>query len=250
MFSARDASSLLGWWHDAGVDMLVDEVPVPWLERLAAPIIAAPTAAVSRGHRVVAEAVVEAPKPRAPLPDTLPAFTRWLIEAAEIPGVGPASQRLGPQGAADAEMMILVDMPEAGDVQAGRLFSGEFGDMFDKMLAAMDLSRETVWLATLSPGRTASGAIDKDMLPRLAEIARHHIALVAPKRLWLLGEAVSRAILEMEPRQARGRLEKINHANGTVTAMTSYHPRLLHQHPARKREAWQDMQMLIGKITA
>jgi uracil-DNA glycosylase len=247
MIPAREAASLLAWWCDAGVNMLVDEVPVPWLERLAVPSRPSTRAAEIQS---AASVTVVAPPPAQPLPAKLPGLIEWLITSPEVPGAGPPHRRIAPQGAAKADLMILVDMPEAGDLAAGHLISGEVGVLFDNMLKAIKLSRETVWIATLSPGRTPTGTIEKSAMDRLGEIARHHIALAAPKKLWLMGEAVSRAILKMEPRDARGRLQEINHNGGTVTAMVSYHPRFLHQHPARKREAWEDMQMLIGESKA
>jgi uracil-DNA glycosylase len=247
MIPAREAANLLAWWESVGVDMLIDEVPVPWLNRV--PIIQNDERSqpAPRAKELIA---APPPLPKEAMPATLPAFTAWLMTSQSIPGAGPSYRRIAPQGAADAEIMVLVDMPEAGDVEAQQIISGEVGALFDRMLDNMPASRATIRLATLCPDRTPTGAIGKDALEQLGEIALHHIALVAPKKLWLMGEAVSRAILKMEPHQARGRLHEINHPAGTVTAMVSYHPRMLLQQPARKREAWEAMQMLMGKSKA
>ena len=112
-------------------------------------------------------------------------------------------------------------------------------------LAALKLDRDSAYIAALCPGRVPTGLVPAGSEPRLAEIARQHIALAAPKQLWLMGSAVSRAILGMELTQARGTLHKINHENGTVEAVVSFSPRFLLQSPRRKADAWADMQMLI-----
>ena len=234
MIPASSVSNLLGWWRDAGVDTLIDEAPVPWLARGKAAEL--PTASVATVERVV---------PKEVMPDDLDAFVGWLMSANAIPDAGPTARRVPPSGAAGAEIMVIIDMPEAGDAEAGNLIAGEVGALFDKMLGAIKRSRADIWLATLSPGRSPTGRLNPQSEARLAEIARHHIALVAPKRLWVMGEAASRAILGMEMRAARDSLHNFNHESGTVAVVASYHPRFLLQNPARKSQAWADMQMLI-----
>jgi uracil-DNA glycosylase family 4 len=84
----------------------------------------------------------------------------------------------------------------------------------------------------------------------LAEIAKHHIQLIAPPRLLLLGNAASRAILGMELQAARGRLHDFNHKTGETGVVASFHPRFLMEKPAAKAEAWKDLQMLMAAKAA
>lgn len=234
LIPAQNVANVMHWWADAGVDTLIDEAPVPWLERgRPAPRLPENTVAQKTA----------APQER--LPDNLDGFVGWLMSATTIPDAGPPARRVPPSGAAGAEIMVIIDMPEAGDAEAGNLIAGEVGALFDKMLGAIKRSRADIWLATLSPGRSPTGRLNPQSEARLAEIARHHIALVAPKRLWVMGETASRAILGMEMRAARDSLHNFNHEGGTVAVVASYHPRFLLQNPARKGQAWADMQMLI-----
>lgn len=227
---AADAASLLGWWHEMGVDTLIDEAPVAWLDRARLRPSAAPRTAVAAPMR---------------MPSTLPAFTRWLHDCTDIPEAGPPERRIAVSGNPLASLMVMVDMPELADADAGHLLSGDVGELFDRMLAALKLGREAVYLAALCPGRIPTGLVPPACEARLGEIARHHIALAGPKQLWLMGSAVSRAILGMDLNQARGTLHQINHEAGTVEAVVSFSPRFLLQSPRRKADAWADMQMLI-----
>jgi uracil-DNA glycosylase len=230
MTDASRAASLLNWWQDMGVDTLIDETPVPWLERLKAK---APV-------QVKADALV-AP---ASLPTTLPAFTDWLAKSSDIPEGGPPARRIVASGVPSAELMIVVDMPGLGDVDAGQILSGEIGKMFDRMLGSIHWSRTTTYVVPLCPTLVPTSMIAESSLARLGEIALHHIALARPKQVWLMGDAVSRAILGMDMMKARGVLHRINQHNGSIEAVVSFSPRFLFQNPRRKGDAWADMQLL------
>lgn len=52
-------------------------------------------------------------------------------------------------GPADATLMVLVDCPDRDDGEAGQILSGAPGRLFDRMLAAIGQSRETVHLASV-----------------------------------------------------------------------------------------------------
>ena len=146
--------------------------------------------------------------------------------------------------------MVLTDMPEQGDAEAGRLFSGETGDLIDRMLNALGLDRSKIYCAPLCPARPPTGRIDDMLLPKLSEIAQLHIRLAAPKRVWLLGQAASRAILGMDEVAAKGKLHLINQKAPIMEAVASIHPRLLLQNPKRKAGVWEDMQLLAGGLVA
>lgn len=227
---APHAASIMSWWHEMGVDTLIDEHPVAWLDRgrAKAPVAAAAAAPVEIR-----------------MPSTLPAFSRWLMESPDIPEAGPPARRIAVSGNPQADLMVMIDMPEPGDPEAGYLLSGDVGDLFDRMLVALQLDRQSTYVAALCPGRVPTGLLPQAIDAKLGEIARHHIGLAAPKQVWLLGHAVSRAILGMELAKARGVLHKINHGMGNVDAVVSFSPSFLLQSPRRKAEAWADMQMLI-----
>ncbi len=241
--NARDAASLIGWWQDAGVDSFVDEISVPWLGRTAArPVPQYRDASIGAGPTVESARAVES------LPTTLADFTRWFLTSSDIPESGPPVMRVAPSGNPSADLMALVDMPEAGD--RDEVLSGEIGTYFNNMLKALERDRTTTYIATLTPSRVPTGILPEAALARLGEIARHHLALAAPKRVWLMGDAVSRAVLGMDVVSARGRQHNINHQGSTMIAVASYHPRFLFRNPRRKADAWADMQLLIEGMDA
>ena len=232
------AASALDWWQEAGVDVLVEDAPRDWLaEQMAAPVAftALPPATP-----------VHVP---ATLPDTLADFIAWRLGDA-VPEVEWRGVSIAASGPADADVMILVDCPDKDDGAAGMLMTGQTGALFDRMLAAIGLSRETIHLAAVCARRPVAGRMPREVEARLAEISRHHIGLVAPKRLLLLGNAASRAILGAEMPGTRGSLHPFNHKGGDTGVVASFHPRFLIEKPAAKAEAWKDLQLLMGGIAA
>lgn len=242
--TAADIASLMGWWQDAGIDVLVDDRPRDWLAPAepAAPAVRAPSAARVRP--------APAAQPEAPaassFPDTLPAFRAWLAASEKL--IIPMGARIPPAGDAASGLMVLVDLPEAEDAASGRLLSGPVGELFDKMLAAIGRSRDSLYLAAMAPGRPPGGYVDKASAALFIELARHHVALAGPRALLLMGDQPSRAFLRQGFVEARGRAHDVALSGGVTTAVATFHPRTLIQHPDQKRRAWEDLQLLMKII--
>ncbi len=237
MTAGADIDSTLDWWREAGVDTIVGDEPGRWLaEKPAA------TATKPRSKSEIAE---QAPPARPTPPDDLGAFARWFAETDLV--AGPGGRAFAPTGSQGSELMIVVDMPEPEDERSGQLLSGEAGLLFDRMLAAIGLDRRSIYLASLSPARVLGGAIAETEQERLAEIARHHARLAAPKRLLTMGEAPTRAFCGTGLNEARTDLHTFDGESGTIRLVATFHPRFLLKQPRFKAESWRDLQMLMGE---
>ena len=229
------AASALEWWRDAGVDVLVGDDPFDWLGAQE------PLAVASPSH---ATAVPEAPA--AAFPATSEAFFAWRI-GREAPESNWGMTLVAASGPVDSNLMILIDCPERDDRDS--LLGGAAGKLFDRMLAAIGRSRADVHLASVCTARPTSGRMPRDIEARLGEIARHHAGLSAPRRLLVMGDAASRAILSTNVMEARGRYHVLNHTGGKKTdVVASFHPRMLLERPALKAEAWKDLQLLTAEM--
>ncbi len=237
------AASAIDWWREAGVDALVDEAPRDWLAALE-PAKTAPRPGAAPA------AVAEV----APLPATLDAFEAWRL-GPDAPEAAWPGKPIAAQGDPASDIMVLVDLPEREDMDSGVLMSGAVGRLFDRMLAAIGRDRASIYLVPVCATRPVAGRISPEIEDRLNEIARHHVMLAQPKRLLLLGNAPSRALLGADATRARGSLHGFNLSGGkesagsddvTTQAVASFHPRFLLERPAAKAEAWKDLQMLIG----
>lgn len=247
-----EAESLISWWRDAGVDILIDEEPRNWLAESKPGAKTMPEAVVAHAaRREPSVAATPAPARVAPvLPETLPDFLAWLATDTATLTDYPVRQRLRPEGDPSNMPMIVTDVPERGDAVAGHLLSGDIGVLFDRMIAAWKTDRSGIYLTAMAPARPASGQIDPVSLEILGPILTHHIRLAAPKKLWLMGEAASRAVLGTNVAEATGRLHQINYGSVTVEAISTLHPRVLLREPKSKARVWEDMQRLIGGVKA
>ncbi len=229
------AASALKWWEDAGVDTIVGETPRDWLapERKAAGRTTVP-----HPPTLFASGPLPLPEQKRDLvlPDTLEAFQAWLL-AGEVPLAAPSAVRVGPAGDPASGLMILVDMPSAEDVADGSLLSGEAGALFDRMMQAIGRGRDSLYLASLSPIRFATGTFDAATAGRLASMARHHVALVRPSALLLFGDACARALLGAPVAQARGKWHELETATGKISTLVTIRPEKLVSQPGLKKHA-------------
>jgi DNA polymerase len=225
-------ASALGWWAEAGVDSFVDEHVRNWLtppSKLGQPIS------------------TTAPGPLASLPDTIEALYALLAAGAYAPQPAPPGRRVAPTGTPASDLMIVADMPDPGDAEAGHLFAGETARLFDAMLASMGRDRASIYLTPFCPAR-AAGRIDEHRSEALARLMRRHIALAAPRALILFGDEPARRLIGPEALQTRGGLRSVKHDGGTVPAIATFHPRHLRRMPALKAGAWADMRSLLGVL--
>lgn len=234
-----DIDSLMDWWKLAGVDIAINETPTDWLIQKSPPKAAETKPAVPE--------TAKAPVAITPadLPATRDDFLAWLATDTSVLSAYPPARRIMPSHVPGADMMVIADVPELGDVDEKRLLSGDVGMLIDRMLAAMGRDRGSVHLATIAPARPANGRLDDAAQEALAPILRRHVELVAPKKLWLLGRAASRALLGMDETEAAGRLHSVNQNGVIMDAIATVHPRILLREPKLKARVWEDMKRLI-----
>ncbi len=222
----KAAASLLGWWRDAGVDTVIGETPHDWL---GAALAAKPTKAQALETSTT------------PLSQSLDALIDHLM-TGDITEAGPTHRRVHPAGDSASDFMILTDFPDPADIESGDLL----GDpVFTKMLDAVGRGRATVYIASLCPGRPMTGRLSPESLDALTALVKQHIALVAPKQLWLVGSAASRAILGVDDAAAKGKLHDVNLSGTIMKAIATAHPRMFNGSKSRKAAAWAEMQRLM-----
>jgi DNA polymerase len=218
-----EARSVLAWWLEAGVDVAVQEESRDWLS----PAPARPKMPVASQAEVAPEAT----------PETLEAFRDWLANTPQLPMASAAARRVLPRGAEQAEVMLIVEAPEDATAQ----LSGDQFQLAERMLAAIGIALEQAYFASLSCVHAPGARIGPAEREACAAICRRHVALARPKRLLLLGEGPSQALLGKPLPAGRGHVHRVEGVRTVVT----FHPRQLVNQPSNKSQAWRDLLLLM-----
>lgn len=154
-------------------------------------------------------------------------------------------------GNPQANIMFVGKAPEMDEDLEGKSFSGASGEMMDKMLAAIGLSRESTYLINIVPWHTPGG---RSPTPAECEICKpfieRHIELVAPNILVLVGNDATKTLLNTKEHliRVRGSWKEITLGTHQVQAVATLHPSYLMKNPAQKALAWQDLLSIKAKL--
>lgn len=227
--TATQVEGLLAWWALAGVDQPVCEEAVGWLRPPVAPQAGpAPAPAAAR----------------AGFPAGLAAFHDWLASAPDLPEGAWPGPRVLPQGPQAPKLMIVIDAPDSAAERPDALFGTDATRLLTRMAGTIGLRLEDCTLASLSLVAPPAGMIPALVLGPLVERMRHHISLVNPAALLLLGDQASRALISTETVETDKNLLFVNHLGGILRAASVAHPRVMLGQPLAKAEAWRVLQGL------
>lgn len=151
------------------------------------------------------------------------------------------------QGDEHAPLMFIGEGPGQVEDEEGLAFVGPAGQLLTRMLMAIGLPRDRVYICNIVKCRPPHNRVPE---PEEAEACRLHLrnqfALVRPKVIVLLGSTAAKNILGQEIRITRDRGNWYERKG--VYFMPTYHPSALLRDPAKKREAWEDMQSLRDRL--
>jgi DNA polymerase len=148
------------------------------------------------------------------------------------------------EGNPDAELMFVGEGPGADEDEQGRPFVGRAGQLLNKMIEAMGLKREQVYIANVVKCRPPGNRTpEREETETCSPFLLRQIAVIQPKAIVALGAVAARCLLSLnEPMaQLRGRWFDFR---GTRLAVT-YHPAFLLRDPRQKKETWKDLQMVM-----
>lgn len=149
-------------------------------------------------------------------------------------------------GNINADVMIIGEAPGADEDRLGEPFVGRAGQLLDKILAAIQFTRQTVYIANILKCRPPN---NRDPLPEEMEqcfpYLSEQIKLIKPKLICALGRIAAQALLQTTT--PLGKLRNNWHEFEEVPMMVTYHPAALLRFPGYKRDTWEDVKKLKAR---
>lgn len=150
-----------------------------------------------------------------------------------------------------ARLMFIGEGPGADEDKQGLPFVGRAGQLLTKIIEAMGLNRDDVYIANIVKCRPPSNRVpEPEEISQCLPFLRAQIDLVRPEIVVALGLTAARALTETENNMAnlRGQFHSIAWKKETLL-MPTYHPAYLLRNPSAKKIVWEDMKLVKERLS-
>lgn len=150
-------------------------------------------------------------------------------------------------GPADARLCFFGEAPGADEDASGIPFVGRAGQLLSKIIEACTLSRDEVYILNVLKCRPPN---NRPPLPQEVANCRGYFEeqfrLIQPEFICCLGTSAAQALLQTA--EPIGKLRGRWFDYGSAQVICTYHPSYLLRNPAAKRDVWEDMKLLMGRM--
>ena len=154
-------------------------------------------------------------------------------------------------GNINSQVMIVGEGPGEKEDEIGKPFVGDAGNLLNKMLSAININRESVYITNVVNFRPPN-----NRKPTSAEINRYsiflreHILIINPKILIIMGSTAMEALVgnNIKISKDRGKWKEIIIKNKTFRSIVTFHPAYLLRQPDQKKYSWSDLKEIRKKI--
>ena len=154
-------------------------------------------------------------------------------------------------GNSKSKIMLIGDSPGISDEINGKPFSKDTGLLLDKMLEAISLNRNKVYITNVVNFRLPDNRkLSENDIVNFQPLILDHIKIINPKLIMILGSAALKTLFNEQQSitKIRGKWLKLIINNYTYSCMSSYHPNFLIRQPSQKKFAWSDLQEFRDRI--
>ena len=249
---SRDLAEHLKYFKDLGVDGVSRDAA--WRRRNAPAAADAQSTSVPTSPTSVPVSPTSVPDPRPqtrpPSPGRAAANSTQLLETLKEE-IGPACTRcklhtLGRKqvvfgvGNPDADLMFVGEAPGADEDEQGEPFVGRAGQLLTKIIEAIGLTRQDVYIANIIKCRPPGNRNPElDEVEQCEPFLFRQVAAIKPKVIVALGKFAAQSLLRTTDPITRLRGRSFNYRGATL--IPTFHPAFLLRNPSAKREVWEDM---------
>lgn len=152
-------------------------------------------------------------------------------------------------GNIQAKLVFVGEAPGRDEDQQGIPFVGRAGQLLTKIIEAMGLTRQEVFICNVLKCRPPENrAPAPDEVINCSPFLKRQIELIKPRVICALGNHACQALLRTDKgiSQLRGSFQSYE----GIPVMCTYHPAYLLRNPAEKRKVWEDMKKVLQKLNA
>ena len=232
--------------RDAGVNV---DAPTPAFETLTeAPIESLPPTEIIADDMPFKKGIVVGTTEAELIPSaieklgSLDEIAEKVRKCTRCPLYATATNAVPGEGDPKAELVCVGEAPGAKEDETGRPFVGQAGQLLTKILAAIDLTREQVFICNVLKHRPPG---NRNPLPEEVEACSPYLIrqleLIKPKVIVAFGTFAAQTLLQTKT--PLGQLRGLVHRYHGIPLIVTYHPAALLRNPAWKRPTWQDVKL-------
>lgn len=149
-----------------------------------------------------------------------------------------------------AKILFIGEGPGKAEDKSGVPFVGRAGVLLDKIIEAMSLTRDEVYIANIVKCRPPKNRVPTEKeIDRCLPFLQSQIKVIQPKMIVTLGLTASSILIgdDSPMGQLRGKFHKVVWSP-SIPLMATYHPAYLLRNPAAKKVVWEDMKQVLKKM--
>jgi DNA polymerase len=162
-----------------------------------------------------------------------------------------ATQLVFSDGTSESQLMIVGEGPGQKEDELGKPFVGDAGMLLNKMLMAINIDRNKVYITNVVNYRPPNNRKPEPAeITRYSNYLREHISIIDPKILILMGSSAMEALFGSKVRisKERGAWKEVIVNQKTYLTMITFHPAYLLRQPDQKKYSWSDLKEIRKKI--
>jgi uracil-DNA glycosylase family 4 len=150
-------------------------------------------------------------------------------------------------GNPDAPLVFVGEAPGSDEDRTGEPFVGAAGQLLTKMIIAMGLSREEVYICNILKCRPPGNRNpEPDEIEQCEPFLKRQLAAIRPRMIVSLGKFATQCLLRSDAPISRLRGNWKTYEG--IPLMPTFHPAFLLRNPSAKREVWEDLKAVMGEL--
>ena len=162
-----------------------------------------------------------------------------------------ASKIVFADGNIQSPIMIIGEGPGQKEDELGKPFGGDAGNLLNKMLKAINIEREKIYITNVVNYRPPNNRKpEPSEINRYSEYLKDHISIINPKILILMGSTAMEALLGSNKRisKERGQWKEVIIKQKNYKTIVTFHPAYLLRKPDQKKFSWKDIKIIRKEI--